>query len=379
MSRRAWTSTEALPLLRAATAALGLPSVEPRILRLGTNATARVGDVVVRVAPAEREREAVVAEVAVARHAAAAGVAVAEPLDEPFLVAPEAASTGGPASEAPDGGRWVTTWRWIPHDPEAQVDGAAFGALLRRFHDGTADLAGPGADAAAAPMGPDGSGADAAATPTDPDGPGAEAAPTTADVGGPGAGVVPGAGRPDAAAGRANPGPGVVVLGPWRQPAIVDGWLAGLDDHPAVDDDERALLHRLRDARLAAVAGWERDAAVVHGDAHPGNVLLGPDGAVLLDLDLVARGPRAWDLAPAALHARRYVGGSPAWWAAAREAYGPPRDPREDAFVDLRELASALWLVAAQPRTSRAARDPEVDVRLAALRGDPGAPRWAAG
>ena len=68
------------------------------------------------------------------------------------------------------------------------------------------------------------------------------------------------------------------MLGPWRQPAIVDGWLAGLDDHPAVDDDERALLHRLRDARLAAVAGWERDAAVVHGDAHPGNVLLGPDG-----------------------------------------------------------------------------------------------------
>ncbi|MCV5928496.1 phosphotransferase, partial [Escherichia coli] len=77
---------------------------------------------------------------------------------------------------------------------------------------------------------------------------------------------------------------------------------------------------------------------VVHGDAHPGNVLLGAEGAVLLDLDLVARGPRAWDLAPAALHARRYAGGSPAWWDAAREAYGPPRDPREDAFVDLREL-----------------------------------------
>jgi Ser/Thr protein kinase RdoA (MazF antagonist) len=327
VSRRAWTSTDALPLLRAAAAALGLPSVEPRILRLGTNATARVADVVVRVAPAGREREAVVAEVAVARHAGAAGVPIVEPLGEPMLVGADPPPEGrspepeegqpGRASErgGASGGHWVTTWRWIPHDPDAPVGGAAFGALLRRFHDGTADLAGPDA----------------------------------------------------------------VALGPWRQPAIIDGWLAGLDDHPAVDDDERALLHRLRDARLAAVAGWEREAVVVHGDAHPGNVLLGPEGAVLLDLDLVARGPRAWDLAPAALHARRYAGGSPAWWDAAREAYGPPRDPREDAFVDLRELASALWLVAAQPRTSRAARDPEVDARLAALRGDADAPRWAAG
>lgn len=353
MSRRAWTSTDALPLLRAAAAALELPTVEPRILRLGTNATARVGDVVVRVAPAGRERDAVVAEVAVARHASAAGVPIVEPLGEPMLVgadpAPRQARSLEPEGEpgrasergAASGGHWVTTWRWIPHDPDAPVGGAAFGALLRRFHDGTASLAGPDADAAVG----------------------------TADAGEPVAG--------DAArtAGRA---PGPVALGPWRQPAILDGWLAGLDDHPAVDDAERALLRRLRDARLAAVAGWERDAVVIHGDAHPGNVLLGPDGAVLLDLDLAARGPRAWDLAPAALHARRYAGGSPAWWDAAREAYGPPRDPREDAFVDLRELASALWLVAAQPRTSRAARDPEVDVRLAALRGDADAPRWAA-
>jgi len=301
MPRATWTASEALPALRAAADALGLGRHEPRLLRLGTNATARVGDLVVRVAPVDRDRDALVAELALARHVAGR-VPVPWPADVPQPL--EAA------------GRLATIWRWIPHDPEVRPEGRAFGALLRAFHAAAADFPGR--------------------------------------------------------------------LPAWRQPAIVDGWLAGLREHPSISPDERALLGRRRDELLAAI-GWPPGAGeggfddVLHGDAHPGNVIVGPDGPVLLDLDLVARGPRAWDLAPAALHARRYAGGSGDWWRAVRAGYGPPVDPREEALVDLRELASALWLLAAQPPRPRAERAAEVDVRLRALAGDPDAPRWSAG
>ncbi|MGX6447291.1 hypothetical protein ACVU7I_04395, partial [Patulibacter sp. S7RM1-6] len=57
-TRRPWTPEEALPLVTAAATAWGLRG-EPELLRLGTNASYRVGDAVVRVAPAARDRAAI--------------------------------------------------------------------------------------------------------------------------------------------------------------------------------------------------------------------------------------------------------------------------------------------------------------------------------
>jgi Ser/Thr protein kinase RdoA (MazF antagonist) len=53
----------------------------------------------------------------------------------------------------------------------------------------------------------------------------------------------------------------------------------------------------LRLSRVGRGLPW----GAIHGDAHTGNLLAAPDGrAILCDLDSVAKGPREWDLVPAA-------------------------------------------------------------------------------
>ena len=49
---------------------------------------------------------------------------------------------------------------------------------------------------------------------------------------------------------------------------------------------------------------------VCHGDVHPGNVIQSADGPVLLDWDLLCRGPAAWDHAPLMTWTERW-GGEP--------------------------------------------------------------------
>jgi len=53
-------------------------------------------------------------------------------------------------------------------------------------------------------------------------------------------------------------------------------------------------LHRRLDA---AAADGPADAALVHGDLHPGNVLMSPDGPVIIDWTNHRIGPRNLDLA----------------------------------------------------------------------------------
>lgn len=55
----------------------------------------------------------------------------------------------------------------------------------------------------------------------------------------------------------------------------------------------QALLLRLEDALSREPAG---PGGLVHGDAHPGQILIGDDGVVMLDLDRVHRGETAVDL-----------------------------------------------------------------------------------
>ena len=50
-------------------------------------------------------------------------------------------------------------------------------------------------------------------------------------------------------------------------------------------------------ARLAPLLeATDRD-SVLHGDAHPGNVIVGPEGPLWLDFEEVCRGSAAWDYA----------------------------------------------------------------------------------
>jgi Ser/Thr protein kinase RdoA (MazF antagonist) len=207
-------------------------------------------------------------------------------------------------------GHWATAWAWVPHDPKGVTDGEAFGALIRGFHDATADYDAP---------------------------------------------------LPD-----------------WGALELIAARLGGLRGNPHFAPDEVAMLERtlaeLR-AELDALAATT-PVGVVHGDAHPGNVLTHEitGQAVLADFDLIGRGPRAWDLAPAALHPRRY-GADPAWWQAVRRGYGREEDASWEVCLRVRELASAAWLFAAEDPTAPA-RSAEADVRLRAFTGEADPPVW---
>ncbi|OZM73865.1 hypothetical protein CFN78_06065 [Amycolatopsis antarctica] len=123
--------------------------------------------------------------------------------------------------------------------------------------------------------------------------------------------------------------------GPARE---IDDVLSLLDatDLPA------ELLGALRDrapdtvaAAATATADWPVQA--LHGDAHPGNLLITPDGPVWIDFEDAWRGPIAWDLAV-------LTRASPHEGVDALAAYPGSPSPQDLApFVRLRELHALCW------------------------------------
>ncbi len=116
---------------------------------------------------------------------------------------------------------------------------------------------------------------------------------------------------------------------------------------------------------------------VCHGDVHPGNVIQSAQGPVLLDWDLLCRGPVAWDHAPLMTWTERW-GGEAGIYEAFSDGYG--RSLRDDGVA---EAISELRLVAATLMRLRAARvNPsaaaEAELRLRYWRGDDDAPVWHA-
>jgi aminoglycoside phosphotransferase (APT) family kinase protein len=79
------------------------------------------------------------------------------------------------------------------------------------------------------------------------------------------------------------------------------------------------------------------DTCVLHGDAHPGNLLATPSGWVWADLEDTCRGPRAWDLA--VLRWTRQLDGRAAMGALA----DPPSDADLEPYRRLRLLHGAAW------------------------------------
>ncbi|GAB7186485.1 aminoglycoside phosphotransferase family protein [Kitasatospora sp. Ki12] len=157
--------------------------------------------------------------------------------------------------------------------------------------------------------------------------------------------------------------------------APVERWLASADGH--VDPADVAFLRDRRDAFEAALPGLapRLDPGVIHGDALPRNVHVGPDGPVLLDLEFVADDLREHDLVVLALAQDRYgVPGDE--YEAFTEAYG--WDVREwPGFTVLRgarETASASWV--AQQAASNLAALAEFRRRVDSLRDGATEVRW---
>ncbi len=134
----------------------------------------------------------------------------------------------------------------------------------------------------------------------------------------------------------------------------------------ATSPDDLALLHRVTDG---VARRWPRTGedplgqAVVHGDLHRANVIPGPAGPVLADLELAGRGPASVDVAPQVVAVRRY-GADPHDLERFLAGYGA--DPRGwagfDVLVEAYELWVTAWAVA--NRTSSARADREAEVRL---------------
>ena len=165
---------------------------------------------------------------------------------------------------------------------------------------------------------------------------------------------------------------------PLPHPSVLPWW----DFDVLVERAGDALDGRARDGLLAAVErhrGWERldELVVCHGDVHPGNVLAGPDGPVLLDWDLLCRAPAGWDHGPLLTWHERW-GGDAGLYEDFAAGYGRSYtdDPAAIAFAELRLVAATLMRVLASVEDPGAR--PEAERRLRYWRGDPGAPAWTA-
>ncbi len=155
----------------------------------------------------------------------------------------------------------------------------------------------------------------------------------------------------------------------------VERWLRLAGD--AIDAADAAYLRSRRDGFAAAVDALtpHLPPGPIHGDALPRNVLVGPGGPVLVDLETFSSDLREHDLVVLVLARDRYGLGTAAYEAFTR-AYG--WDVREwDGCTVLRgarETASCAWVAQHAPTNPRALA--EFRRRVASLReGDPEA-RW---
>ncbi|MFI7464171.1 aminoglycoside phosphotransferase family protein [Nonomuraea sp. NPDC049646] len=112
-------------------------------------------------------------------------------------------------------------------------------------------------------------------------------------------------------------------------------------------DLEPAVSARLAQARAGLAARLPVGGQAVHGDAHPGNLLVTPAGLLWNDFEETTYGPVGWDLA-CLLGTVRLDG------RAAVRAYGAdPGDPDLAVFAEARALQAVLWTLV------RARRFPE--------------------
>ena len=114
---------------------------------------------------------------------------------------------------------------------------------------------------------------------------------------------------------------------------------------------------------------------VVHGDAHPGNVIVTSQGPILIDFDLAGHGPTMWDATVPTVFHRRF-GLATTEVDRFFRAYdaGPYPAAEFDVLVDLQELLCASYVAARVAEGADATT--ELAVRVNGLAGDAGGSRW---
>jgi len=141
--------------------------------------------------------------------------------------------------------------------------------------------------------------------------------------------------------------------------------------------DRRFLSDRCAEleVRLAELE-FPHPNCVVHGDAHLGNLIAGPDGPVLCDFDATSFGPPEWDLTPLPVGLRRFGGSRRAYQLFAR-GYGFDVT-RWPGFPVLREVRELKLVTGVLPiLSSNPAVVPELRRRLESYRSGDTSAVWA--
>ncbi|GAA1213010.1 phosphotransferase [Prauserella alba] len=141
--------------------------------------------------------------------------------------------------------------------------------------------------------------------------------------------------------------------------------------------DREFLLDRCDELETkAAELEFPLARTLVHGDAHVGNVIVGPEGPVLCDFDSACVGPPEWDLVPVAVGRERF-GDPPSGQAALAERYGFDVTSWEgfDVLRGLRELKLATSVLPTADRDAGVRR--EAHRRIADLKAGKLHHRWA--
>jgi aminoglycoside phosphotransferase (APT) family kinase protein len=160
--------------------------------------------------------------------------------------------------------------------------------------------------------------------------------------------------------------------------APLDDVARRIADAEELADDDRDFLEE----RRAVLAGqlttleYPLPPSVVHGDAHLGNLIPGPDGPVLCDFDSTSWGPPEWDLTPI-LVARQRFGGSVRESRTLLRTYGfdVTKWSGFEVLRQVRELklvTSVLPILRSNPDVA-----PELHRRLASVRSGDAAARWS--
>lgn len=140
--------------------------------------------------------------------------------------------------------------------------------------------------------------------------------------------------------------------------AQIENGLSALRRQAIVDADTFGLLARLHEELSAVLAGIEGASGVIHGDAHPWNLLSTDAGWRWIDMEETGLGPQEFDLAVLASK----VDNAEAALARYASVMGrPPTEERQlGPFQRIRELETVVWglgMAATDPKYEKIARD----------------------
>jgi Phosphotransferase enzyme family len=121
----------------------------------------------------------------------------------------------------------------------------------------------------------------------------------------------------------------------------IENGLAALEREQVVDQTSLRALRRRHERRRAALSKVQGGVGVIHGDAHPQNILHTAQGWLWTDLEETGRGPRAFDLAVMASK----VEDPEVALSAYSETSGTPQLELEELapFIRVRELETVIW------------------------------------